>query len=67
MSEKANKPTTRKQMALISLIVIVFLLLLVSLSAGIGTSVPTVDRDTCLSSGNIWSESSGECYGNGSV
>lgn len=64
MSDTKNKPTTKKQKMLIVLITVVLLLLVVQ-SVGIGddadTELPT-DRETCLSSGYIWSQSSETCY-----
>lgn len=64
MSADENNPTTPKQMTLIILIVIVFFLLLIQLiaSAGSGGQLPS-DRDSCLNSGNIWSQTAQECYG----
>lgn len=67
MSEKENKSTTPKQMTLIVLIVIVFLLLLLQLSFTSQDDRVNLDRESCLSSGYIWSGSSQECYGNDSM
>jgi len=64
MSKNENKPTTRKQMTLIVLIVIVFLLLSVRLLTTTNQQTQVIDRETCLTSGYIWSESAEQCYGN---
>lgn len=63
MSKKENKPTTRKQMTLIILIVIVFLLLVAQLFGTASQQSPIIDRETCLESGFIWSESAEQCFG----
>ena len=62
MSKNENKPTTRKQMTLIVLIVIVFLVLAIQLLAGSTAEDSLIDRETCLNQGDIWSESAQECF-----
>lgn len=62
MSDTDNKPTTPTQQVLIGLICVVLLLLLGQLLfGGSGNDLPT-DREGCLASGNIWSESAQRCF-----
>lgn len=61
MSADENNPTTPTQKVLIALISLVLVLLLGQLITSSSNSLPD-DREACLSSGNIWSQSAEECY-----
>lgn len=61
MSADENNPTTPTQKVLIGLISLVLVLLLGQLITSSSNSLPD-DREACLSSGNIWSQSAEECY-----
>jgi hypothetical protein len=66
MMADENKPTTPKQKALITLIIIVSGLLFVSLSMSGSSGSPTgadsgVDRSECLNRGDVWDESNQVC------
>lgn len=63
MSDTENKPTTQTQQILIILISVVLVLLFGQLLITADTNSPaTVDRETCLNRGDVWSQSVGECY-----
>jgi hypothetical protein len=62
MSKKRN-PTTQTQKALITLIIAVSGLFLLQIALISTQQASSTDRITCLNSGNVWSQSTGECYG----
>lgn len=62
MSDTDHKPTTTSQQVLIGLICVVLLLLLGQLLLGQSSNDLPTDREGCLTSGNIWSESAGRCF-----
>ncbi|MEX2369131.1 MAG: hypothetical protein WD552_01925 [Candidatus Paceibacterota bacterium] len=66
MSDTDNKPTTLPQKVLIGLICVVLILFLGQLLfSQSGSDLPT-DREGCLASGNIWSQSAERCFDAGS-
>lgn len=66
MSDTDNKPTTLTQQVLIGFISVVLVLLLGQLLLSQSDAKLPTDRESCLTSGNIWSESAQRCFEAGS-